>query len=471
MGNVMAAARTAGPGAWYRRPSFRIVAEIAFCYALVFVIACWSPNAKPLPRTFNSMLDHLLQGRFDVDPRIIGTEGFARDGLVYAYWGVMPAILRLPVTILPGWRDLNFTIAYCLVALLLMGATKLWTVRYILRRHPAIPPWLARAALLVVALSGAQMCFLRPSLYQEVCLWAGLCGAVFVAAAIVAQHRGLGERERLVMAAAAGAALLTRVSTGIGLIAAFGLVLCVAMVEDRRHWREQLRRSWRPLLVLGVAMIVTAWINDARWGNPLTFADYRHYLSNQKFPDRIARTAEYGLFNPARIPFGLIYYLFPIWVLRGGDGQLLLDATRSRLIDAAELPPSSFLLTDPLLLLLAGIAVVRWCRAGGPAARQGIAIAAGLTIPPLLMLTAISMCFRYRMDFYPLIEFLAFSGLVMIGRRGGAPNPRLVRVLTIVSIAASVIASIAYFASRFGPGQLAIGQGVGRFYLGRLGLL
>lgn len=34
--------------------------------------------------TFNSMLVHLLNGRFDVDPVVVDTEGFLRNGHVYA---------------------------------------------------------------------------------------------------------------------------------------------------------------------------------------------------------------------------------------------------------------------------------------------------------------------------------------------------------------------------------------------------
>ncbi len=465
----VACAAWAGPS--LRRPWLLIAAGVAFCYALVLVVPHFLPTTGPSSRTFNSMLDHLLQGRFDVDPAIVGKEGFARAGRVYAYWGPIPAILRLPVTVLPQWRQLNFTIPYCTVALLWMGAVKFWTVRFVLRNRPAVPRPLARAMYVVVALSGAQICFLRFSLYQEVCLWAGLFSAVFVAAAVVAQHRDLGERERLVMALASGAALLTRVSTGIGLIVAFGLLLSVEVLSNRAHWREQLRLSIRPLLVLAAAGLAAAWVNYARWGDPLTFADYQYYIFNREFPDRVARTAAYGLFNFERIPFGLIYYFLPVWVMHGADGQLLFDAARFRLIDSAELPPSSFFLTDPLLLLLGGVALVRWLGQHTPGARQGGAIAAGLAIPPLLMLTAISMCFRYRMDFYPLIEFLAFSGLAMIGRSAPLARPRWVWTLAAISVLSSVAASIAYIAGELGPGQLLIGRGIGRYYLGPLGLL
>src|SRR5882724_1040015 len=47
--------------------------------------------------TFNSMLEHLLHGEFDVDPAAIGSEGQLRDGKTYTYFGIIPALLRLPL--------------------------------------------------------------------------------------------------------------------------------------------------------------------------------------------------------------------------------------------------------------------------------------------------------------------------------------------------------------------------------------
>jgi len=73
---------------------------------------------------------------------------------------------------------------------------------------------------------------------------------------------------------------------------------------------------------------------------------------NELFPDRLPRTQIYGLFNLSRVPFGIVYYFFPIWVLRRADGHLLFEEHQWRLIDATELPPSSFFLTDTLLMLL-----------------------------------------------------------------------------------------------------------------------
>ncbi|OAN65734.1 hypothetical protein A7X12_15095 [Sphingomonas sp. TDK1] len=416
------------------------------------------------------MLDHLLHGRFDVDPAIVGREGFVVQGRVVAYWGILPALLRLPMTLFPGWRTLDFTIGSCLVALAGMAATKLWTLRLIRSERPDLPAWLGRAMLAVLLLSGAQVCFLRFSLYQEVCLWAALWGALFVAAAIHAQLRGLGRGALAVMAATAGLAMLTRVSLGIGLVAAFGGVLLVEGIRSRHDLRSWVAMFLKPALLLALLGAVTALVNAARWGSPFTFADYHQYIYNAWYPDRVVRMAEQGLFNLHRVPFGLVYYFAPVWVLRGGNGQLLLDAMRTRWIDAAELPPSSFLLTDPLLLLLGGIAILGWTRRAAADRARNVAVALGLAVPALLMLCAVSMNFRYRLDFYPLFEFLAFSGLVLVGQGAKAPGPRRTALLAVISILASILVGAAYLVGRLGPGQLLIGDGIGTYYLQAFGL-
>lgn len=435
-----------------------------------YAIALIPREVHPLELTFNSMLGHLLHGRFDVYPGTVGREGFTIHGQVMAYWGPLPALLRLPMMVFPGWHMLDFTIGSCLVALAGMIATKLWTLRLIRRELPGLPAWLGRAMAVVLVLAGAQTCFLRFSLYQEVCLWAALWGALFVAAAIHAQLRGLGRGALLVMALAAGLAMLTRVSLGIGLVAAFGGVLLVEAVRSRADLRGWLAAAGLPVLLLMLFGLVTAGVNIGRWGNPFTFADYHHYNYNAWYPDRMVRMAEQGLFNLHRVPFGLVYYFAPVWVLRGADGQLLLEATRTKWIDAAELPPSSFLLTDPLLLVLGALAILGWARHASADRARGIAIALGLAIPAGLMLCAVSMNFRYRLDFYPLFEFLAFSGLILAGRGGATIGPRWTAALTTLSVLASLLVGAAYLVGRLGPGQLLIGDGIGAYYLQAFGL-
>lgn len=446
------------------RPLLLALAAIVGSY----LIGLAPRELHPLSLTFNSMLDHLLHGRFDVDPAIVGREGFTVNGRVYAYWGIWPALLRLPMAVFPGWRLLDFTIGSCLVAVAAMASVKLWTLRLIQAEVPGLPAWLGKAMAVVVLLSGAQICFLRFSLYQEVCLWAALWGALFVAAAISAQLRGLGRRELLVMALTAGLAMLTRVSLGIGLIAAFGGVMLVETLRARRDVQAWAARAMLPVLLLALGLAITALVNYGRWGSPLTFADYHHYNYNAWYPDRLVRMAEQGLFNVRRIPFGLVYYFAPVWVLHGPDGQLLFEATRQKWIDAAELPPSSFLLTDPLLLLLGGCAL--FARRPQRLRARDAAIALGLAVPPLLMLCAVSMNFRYRLDFYPFFEFLAFCGLIAIGRGARGPGPRASALLAGVSVIASLLVLAGYLVCQFGPAQFLIADGIDVYYGEAFGL-
>ncbi|WP_294330717.1 hypothetical protein [uncultured Sphingomonas sp.] len=80
------------------------------------------------------------------------------------------------------------------------------------------------------------------------------------------------------------------------------------------------------------------------------------------------------------------------------------------------------------------------------------------------------MCFRYRLDFYPLFEFLAVSGLIAIAEGARAPGKRLVAALAVVSILGSLLVGAAYLVGQLGPGQLLIGDGVGAYYLHAFGL-
>lgn len=422
----------------------------------------------------NSMLDHLLRGRMDVDSAIVGQEGFTREGRVYAYWGVLPALLRLPFAWLPGWQQVNFTPWYCAAAVTLGLWAKLWTLRLVAADHPALPRWLIRTVIVALVLSGAQIAFLRASIYQEVCFWAATFGALFVAGAVHGLLRGFTRTTLTVMALACAGALLTRVSVAVGLFAAFGMLALVHLWRSRRDLTGYARSHAAAAAILLVAIVATALINQARWGDPFTFADYSLYNFNITYPDRLDRTVRYGLFNLERLPFGLVYYFLPFWAVTGADGQLLLSGMRDRLIDAVELPPSSFFLTDPLLLTLAVagagvVALVTQQARQWPFRTEAILVLLGLAAAPLLMLTAISMNFRYRLDFYALIEFAAFLGLVALARARWIHTMQARRWLigaTVTGVLGSLVTMLLYKLGDFGPAQLLLRNGLIEYYAG-----
>jgi hypothetical protein len=416
----------------------------------------------PYELVFNNMLLHLLHGRFDVDPAAIGYEGFERGGAVYAYFGIFPALLRLPFVLLPGFATTNFNLLSCLVAACLMALFKMLSALIIWRRFGEQQS----AAMLVpmravIFLSGAQVQFLRPSLYQESCSWAGVFAAAFVLLLLHGWSRSRGFTTAILsaLAAVAGFCLLTRVSTALGLYVALAL-LC-AVLAWRNIGASMVRPPFRlsglvpAIVVLAVFAGAAGVLNYERWGNPFVFMPSQdHYLFAQKFfPDRITRHQEFGDFNVIRLGYGIVYYWFPFWVMRDGSGHLLWSDFVRRTIDAVELPPASFLVSDPLWVGLGGFALVRFCR-DGETRRRTLpvgAAAVGLAVPVILALTYVAMSFRYRIEFYPLLELCGFLGFASAVAAPSRKASRFLLGAAVLSIIGSHLQWFLYRISVFGP--------------------
>ena len=446
----------------------------------------WRPGETRLDLTFNSMLEHLLRGEFDVDPSIVGSEGFRRDGRVFAYWGIFCAVIRWPLTLCPGGLAFDVTRFSCFVAVCIAAYAKWRTLHLALHSRPtsAAPGVLYWALALSILFAGPQITFLRPTVYQEVCLWAGALAAIFVYCATRGMIHGRFTGLSLcAMALVAGLALLTRVSMGVGLYAALGLLVLAMLVREPAQGGDPQRAAsgatpflarlvssqfMPPILILLSFAVLTGLVNYQRWGHPLVFADYGLYIMNESYPKRLRHTEAYGLFHLSRISLGLIYYFCPIWVLLRSDGHLLFEEHQQRLIHTTELPPSSFFLTDPLLLLLllyAGWSLLSVRRSAGMNRLHALAIGTGLATASLLMLSASSMRFRYRIEFYPLVEFGALLGFFLLDRHPlAATSWRRVGALAIAAAALGIFGShaimILHKVSAPGPSIELLRQGV-----------
>jgi len=433
-----------------RAPRLWIVCLIvvAVWYPLLLWILGFSSGEKyDFGLAFNSMAEHLLAGRFDVDPAAIGAEGFDVGNRTVSYFGIFCALLRIPLVLMPGFARIDVTWLSCLIA----AWIGIWfQMRAIALVWTPGAAWLPAGLLISVILGGQHIQFLRPSIYQEPVNWAFAQSLAFIFLTMrgLTTARGFDRRTMCWMAVCAGLALLTRVSFGVGLYGAFGLFLLA---------RGQPRDWPAPAGILFTFAALAGIVNEGRWGNPLTFADFSHFdLSQDADPDRLGRLAAYGTFNTRRIWLGLSYYFLPIWVWIRGDGHVLFANAQAPLMDSMELPPGSFFLTDPFLLGLAavGVAAVR--------DRVRAALLAGFCAPPLLMLCAISMAHRYRVEFYPLM-FLA--ALFAIAARPIQPGPRLRRWIVasvLTGVAASHLMAAIDARSPWGPGEV---------YLERYGLI
>lgn len=398
---------------------------------------------------FNSMIEYLARGRFDVDPDIVLHEGFLRDGRTYAYFGIVPALLRWPLLVWPRFREVDFTVISCAIAATIGAVAKLGAVR-VAGRIIGDAPYRRRALLFAAAsviFCGAQVQFARPSIFEESLYWAVAFAAGFVLLAFrwCVDPQGRRAWHLSAMAALAALCLLTRVSTAIGLYGACGGIMLVALIDTLRSRTAVLaavRAMLLPSLILLAAVVLTGYINYQRWGSPLTFQDYRYYNSLEPGDPAFTVLANYGYFNFRRILFGLSYFFVPVWAIIGSDGHFLFRAFQDRVFYLIEPPPASFFASDMLLCFLAYLGIARlWRgRASGidtPAARL---VAISLMVPGVLMLVPIAITFRYRMEFYPFFDFLGLLGLLGLAAKFAA-RPRLLTWACAVMLAVSVMFS------------------------------
>ena len=188
-------------------------------------------HVKPIryDMIFNSMIESMARGRFDVNPDAVLQEGFTRDGRTYSYFGILPALLRWPILLSPRLRALDYTVTSCAIAATIAAVAKLGAV---LQAGRAMGDVAYRGRLLLIAMAmvvfgGAQVQFLRPSVYQESIFWASAIAAVFMLLAFrwCVELSGRKPGHLTAMALLAGLCLLTRVSTSIGLYAACGAIM------------------------------------------------------------------------------------------------------------------------------------------------------------------------------------------------------------------------------------------------------
>lgn len=466
-----------------------VLALLALHYlTLVSLVAGSRTLAVPsdLGFTFNSMALNLLAGHFDVDPQAIKYEAFVHQGRTYAYFGIFPALLRIPLIPFIDLAAVQVEGVSRYVALLLAAAGASVLVRALrasLKDFPAVGTML----LVAMFLSGpAVWLAFRPGIYNEVSLWNWVLSIWFLALAWPAISRGAAPATLRLCALAglAGAALLTRPTSGAGLVVALaGLMVVILVQRSAANPDRRLATAWdaiwsRPFLLPAVVVaafcVVAAGVNYGRWGDPFLFADVRMQLPMlAAWPDRVERLEHYGLFNINRLSFGFLYYFFPIWVWNEG-GRFLFHDDIVRLFDAFELPPSSFFLSDPFSMLLASIGVISLLRGSLPGLSRArvFGVIVGLSFAPALMLVAWYMAFRYRADFMPLFVMLACLGAVRVSLRLTAMSARTalfcrsgLAALLLLQIVSAHIHGVAYAVSPYGPSAQYAVDGLLRFYV------
>jgi hypothetical protein len=425
---------------WYFSPLLAIIAAYYLLLLSNGTFQLFAPEM--LDRAFDNMLLHLLHGEFTIDREAIDFEAFTRDGKTYAYFGVFPALLRLVAMPFTDIAQAELARLSCLTAVVIFVALQL---RMLLIVHHSLPPGSRRPELLAVMvaatlLSGPQLYILGSSwIYHEPILWSAAMAAAFNLVIVRAAFSAgsLRGRELVLLAALAGLTINTRPSVGVALYLDTILFVawtmwCRRSAPDRRarvfssKEARPITTLLPPIAVLGLAAVAVGVINFERWGNPLTFADFRLYDWLHRHAEFADALRNYGEFDVGRVWIGALYYATGIpFMLKAAPPFAEFLHARYQGIEALPIIP---LLTNPITVLLAGVGLYRlWWRPELPARSLAMLRFAlvGHASTVLLILAAMYLALRYRFDFAPFMTLAALIGYRSVSiTAAGAQEPR-----------------------------------------------
>lgn len=217
----------------------------------------------------------LLHGHLAVPNGSASFEGFVINGRTYVYFGLVPAILRLPVLLITHALDGRMTQLSMLLALIVLleaGARAHWRVRKLLRSTEEEVSRRERAVAFTLALAlgaGGVPLFLSSwaVIYHEAELWGAAFALAAVAAILAALERPSGRR----IAFAGLLTLLaanTRISVGLGPIIALALTAAFPL-STRLPARARAYMAVAALVALGSAVAINELKFGTAFGIPL----------------------------------------------------------------------------------------------------------------------------------------------------------------------------------------------------------
>ena len=410
---------------------------------------------------FDAQARALLAGRIDLDPSVLGGEAFEREGRFYTYFGILPALLRIPLLALPerDWTTLSCALAATLATFCLLLALR--DAAGAARRASPVTVVAAALAATFVA-SGPQFELVaKPTVYVEALLWAyaAICAFLWAALPLLAEERPSAAR-LLALGTCAALALLTRVTAGLALYAACGMLAVVLLRRSATLSTLRLLVPGAATLALGLAAV--GLVNQSRWDHPLEFAPLTRHVGYVNDAARSARLAAYGAFELERIPYAAAYYFAPRQ-FREARWRGPHAADIKRLFDNVEGPPASQFENKLAWWLLAagGLVAALFRRGAAAPLRAGIgALAGGLALPVLVVLSYGYLAFRFGAEFAPLAvlgSLVTLAGLARAAARRRWSTASVAAVLVMCGAAALQIEAswrhaAAYVASDYTDG-------------------
>lgn len=401
---------------------------------------------------FNAQAVAILAGEMHLDPAVLGDEAFVHDGRHYTYFGIWPALLRLPL--LP-FLDRDWTALSCALAASIATVFLLLTLRKAAESPRS--SWPLRIMLLAMATtfvaSGPQLeLTAKPTVYVEAILWAYAFACAFIWNAFpLALGKTVTPARIAGLGALAALALQAKVTTGISLYAACGLMELCALWRARGVGTTSVIRLLAACaLPLALGVLVAGSVNYARWGNPFEFADLSRNVFYSNDEARSSRLRTYGTFEIERIPHALKYYFTPdsFYAARRaehGRGDI------TRLFDKAEGPPSSQF-ENKLAWWALGLVTLhgqwRMFRSGTGLRLFAIATLLSFALAPAIILSYGYLAFRFGAEFAPIAVLVALFSIRVMGRTNTSkPLSRFTMLFALMILTVSIAQIISAWTS------------------------
>ena len=395
----------------------------------------------------------LLDGRLDVPPAAIGSEAFVFQGKSYGYFGIGPALLRLPLVIafdgMDGrWSRLMMMIASTTNVLCAYGILRLLRGD---RGDPSTEEKWLHSLFVLCAGIGSTNIFLvaRSFTFHEALMWAGTFALLFTW--LLLKYLARPSRATLaLMGLFAFLSFSSRPTVGAGTLLALGVLLIVLLWGIARkastakpRWgfdwpANPLHHALITAAILGVSVGVYFGVIYGKFrsfnGVPLQYY-YYYKLMPQRM--QLAGGKQIHLEN---IPTSVVNYFFSrgfeIWSsfpwFERTRRAIFVGHPAMDMIDGF----SSFPTSMPALTLLAAIGVYAVFRGQSDATRRLRLPAIALTLGGAIVLTTVALCERYLHDFYPALLVLGAAGVCQIATgRSARRMTVLLAILTAFSVA------------------------------------
>jgi hypothetical protein len=383
-------------------------------------------EAEKFGTLFNDMAERLLHLDMTIAPEQIGLEAFLRDGHTYTYFGIFPAFIRIPAILL-GWNTLQLSRLSCLLALWIIAFATIRLTQGLLSAHAVTKSarLIIMAGLASVAFSGPVIYVLASAVvYHELIFWAAAWTAVFNCIVVLRICTGqvLTQKDFLLLALAAGCCVLTRITCGLALYVALGLLMAWPAI---RSWfapaalLDAARRSSLALLLAVAFVGIQAGVDYGRWGDPLIAYPPQYYsqiLSSPRRAERLENFRQHGLLDPIRVSIAVVYYGLGIKV----DHEFPSVVTAH--YDMLEGPRTIVPLCAPWIIVCGALglyAVLSESRRWWPIMPLVIGNGVGFVLP----LAVWDLALRYTFDGWGFVTLVAGLGTRWLADRAGTQAP------------------------------------------------